>query len=198
MDIEYGVYDRSHPNCGDARACYLRETTRQNNLVIKLVSKIMIRDTLFCHLDFNLKGDSIYKVMDEEIDRSLLHEIVHKIWYDFLPLEKKLEFEVEGEAVYGRMAAAETDAQKLNFLKGIGFAKPELEDFKGYEELKKKRESYKEEPKDSRFRDDEFFGTELYSTLAGRAFAGDLIIPKHLRKFYEGIISEKYLNKDKL
>ena len=45
------------------------------------------------------------------------------------------------------------------------------------------------------YTNDKFFGTELYSIIADRTFSGKMIIPKQLRKFYNGIISNTVLQK---
>jgi len=79
-----------------------------------------------------------------------------------------------------------TMQDKLNFLKEMGYHAPEECNFEPFEELQIVKKSYT---------DEKFFGTELYSIIADRAFSGKIIIPKPFRKFYNGIVSEAFLEK---
>lgn len=168
----------------NVRACYISRKKKEDILLIK--------DKLFCHLSYNHKGDSEYKNMDERIEDTLWHELVHRNWDNFLSNDKQLMFSVESEIFYNQMLMAKTEKQKLKFLRKIGFAKPKIEDFNSYEGLEKRRE--KEEYADK----EKFFGTELYAILADGTFAGKMIIPERLRPAYEGLFSKEYLNKNEL
>jgi len=150
---------------------------------------LILKERLFCHLEFDYGGNIKYKGKDKRIRATFLHGLLHDFWHNSLELEKKLEFAIEGEIFYNEMLLAKADDEKLKFLRKVGFANAKLEDFEAYAALKKKKESYKEKLR-------EFFGSELYSTLADRAFTGEMIIPKQMRKFYEKFISKDVLNKD--
>jgi ankyrin repeat protein len=79
-------------------------------------------------------------------------------------------------------ANAETD--KIGFLEKIGFIQPKTDYFRFLGALLDLKKTYSLE---------KAIGTELYATLAGRAFSGATIIPEQLRKYYLSVVSSEAL-----
>lgn len=177
---QYGIFgkDSELSSLTSGRACYIKEKGRED--------RVMLSTMLFNHFERNSPGKIEFMWKDKRIDATLIHEMFHDFWYNTLDDRKRLLFSIESEIFYREMSLAQTKKDKLRFLRSIGFNKPTEDNFKPYEELKEIRVNYS---------DKTFFGTELYAIIADRLFSGKMIIPKQLRKFYRGIISEATLKK---
>jgi len=151
--------------------------------------KVLLSKKLFGHFEWNSPRRNKFRKKDKKIHAILIHELFHDFWYNTLDDKKRLLFSIESEIFYKEMSLAQTAKDKLKFLRSIGFNKPTKDNFKPYEELKYLRMN---------FSDQKFFGTELYAIIADRLFSGKMIIPKQLRKFYKGIISEAALNRGEI
>ncbi len=125
----------------------------------KGIDYLILNERLFCHKEYNNKGGTEYKRMDEKIEKTLLHELFHDFWFNKLSLEERLEFSLEVEIWFGEL-------DKNSSL---------------YKNLSRIRKNYDE---------NKFFGRELYSIVADKAFTEDIVIPKPLRRFYEKFVSE--------
>ncbi|MBR9683206.1 hypothetical protein GOV03_01580 [Candidatus Woesearchaeota archaeon] len=158
---------------------------------------LLVKKRLFCHYELDNQGNSTYLGKDERIVATIIHEWYHDFWNRLVDNQNQLEFKIEGQTFYDELATLKTDEQKLKFLKKIGHTTSQIDDFEGYEELIKKRKRYLTGGT-STSRGDKFFGSELYATLADRAFSKRVLIPQKLRKFYQGFISQEHLEKDQL
>lgn len=180
LNNQYGIFSKDSELfsfTGD-RACYIRKKGRED--------KVMLNKKLFTHFERYSPGSHKFRQKDKRIDATLIHELFHDFWHNILDDKKRLLFSIESEIFYREMSLAQTTKDKLKFLRSIGFNKPTRGNFKPYEELKDMRVNCS---------DQIFFGTELYAIIADRLFSGKMIVPKQLRKFYKGIISEVALNK---
>jgi hypothetical protein len=180
LNNQYGIFSKDSELFSPAadRACYIRKKGRED--------KVMLNKKLFSHFERHSPGKHKFHHKDHRIDATLIHELFHDFWHNILDDKKRLLFSTESEIFYREMSLAQTSKDKLRFLRSIGFNKPTKDNFKPYEGLKDMRVKYS---------DQIFFGTELYAIIADRLFSGEMIVPKQLRKFYKGIISEAALNK---
>lgn len=180
LNNQYGIFGKNSAlfSAKKRRACYIKKEGRED--------RVLLSAKLFVHLDMNLSKKSKLRKKDKRIDATLIHELFHDFWHNTLDDKKRLLFSIESEIFYIEMSLAQTTKNKLKFLRSIGFNKPTKDNFKPYEELKDIKENYS---------DQKFFGTELFAIIADRLFSGKMIIPKQLRKFYKGIISDAALNK---
>lgn len=147
---------------------------------------VLLNRKLFPHLGRDVSGEPKTKERDRKILVTLLHELFHDFWYNTLDFQKRFMFSAEAEIFFREIEMIKTDKDMLKFLKDIGYHAPNAGDFQSFEELKSVKKNYT---------DEKFFGTELYSIFADRAFSKRMIIPKPFRKFYNGIISETFLVK---
>jgi hypothetical protein len=179
LNNQYGILgqDSAASSLRSRRACYIKGGGRED--------KVLLSANLFVHFEMNSPGKRRFRPKDKRIDATFIHELFHDFWYNTLDDKKRLLFSIESEIFYTEMCLAQTTKDKLKFLRSIGFNKPTKNNFKPYEELKDIRMHYS---------DQKFFGTELYAIIADRLFSGKMVIPKQLRKFYKGIISEAALN----
>ena len=150
---------------------------------------MLLNKKLFPHLERDQSGQAKAKERDRNIIATLIHELFHDFWYNTLDFQKRFMFSAEAEIFFREIEMIVTTEDKLNFLKNMGYHTPEASDFKPFEELRIVKKSYT---------DEKFFGTELYSIIADRAYSGKIIIPKPFRKFYNGIVSETFLEKSSI
>jgi hypothetical protein len=160
------------------RACFIIEEGYSD--------MVLLNRKLFPHLARNVEGEVKTIMCDKKIIVTLIHELFHDFWYNTLDFQKRFLFSQEAEIFYREIEMARSQQEKLDFLKNIGYQHPQNNDYAPYEELQVVKKNYT---------DEKFFGTELYSIIADRAFSGKIIIPKPFRKFYNGIISETFLQK---
>jgi len=151
--------------------------------------KLMLNRKLFSHYEPSFKGRFIFIPLNKKVKATLIHELFHDFWYNLLDKRTRFLFSIDAEIFCLESLLAKTEEDKTAFLNHMGLVKSDLEDFKPIETLKDQKKYYS---------DQKFFGTELYSILAERAFSGRMAIPKPLRKFYYGLLSESALNKDRI
>jgi hypothetical protein len=160
------------------RACFIIEEG--------YTDMVLLNRKLFPHLERDLGGKAKAIMRDKKIIVTLIHELFHDFWYNTLDFQKRFMFSAEAEMFFREIEMIKSQQDKLDFLKDIGYHAPEVRDFHPYDELQIVKKNYTNE---------KFFGTELYSIIADRAYSGKIIIPKPFRKFYNGIISESFLDK---
>jgi hypothetical protein len=180
LNNSYGIFGEGsefakHTN---GRACFIIEEGYSD--------MVLLNRKLFPHLERDTKGHARAIMRDRKIIATLIHELFHDFWYNTLDFQKRFMFSAEAEIFFREIEMIKSQQDKLDFLKAIGYHAPEVRDFSPFEELQTVKKNYTHE---------KFFGTELYSILADRAYSGNIIIPKPFRKFYNGIISESYLEK---
>lgn len=149
--------------------------------------KVMLSTCLFSHFVFSSNRTAVHRTLDRRVKATLIHELFHDFWHNILDERKKFLFSIEAEIFFLEAMMAEKKQDKVMFLRNVGLNEPSTGDFKPYDELQDLKVNYT---------DQKFFGSELYSIIADRAFSGRMIIPKQLRKFYYGILSESALNKN--
>ncbi|MFB0565784.1 MAG: hypothetical protein ACETWK_08920 [Candidatus Aminicenantaceae bacterium] len=178
----YGIFGNSYGlSSGPIRqACYIYLENHKD--------RVMLNTNLFSHSKINNESEVKLKPSDERIKASLVHELFHDFWYNILDKRKRILFSKEAEILFIESIMAQTKSEKLHFLHNIGLNKTLEDDFKLFEGLKKLKEHYP---------DQKFFGTELYSIIADKTFSRMMIIPRQLRKYYYGIISDNVLNNSK-
>lgn len=147
---------------------------------------VLLNRKLFPHLEQGRDGKAKATMRDKKIITTLIHELFHDFWYNTLDFQKRFMFSTEAEIFFREIEMIRSQQDKLDFLEDIGYEVPKERDFQPFEELQIVKKNYT---------DEKFFGTELYSIIADRAFSGKIIIPKPFRKFYNGIISEFILDK---
>jgi len=181
INNNYGIFKKScaEAHFAEGRACYIREKDQRD--------KILLNKILFPHYERVEGNEIIYIRLDKRIKATLVHELFHDFWHNLLNPRERDWFSIKAKKFYEEIKIATTGEDKLRFLRDIGYVEPTEDNFPCYEELDLLKDKYPER---------KFFGTELYAILAERAFSGKMIIPKQLREFYKGIISETYLNKD--
>ncbi len=180
----YGLFSKgslsSPSSLKKGRAYYLKIKGQKD--------KVMLNKKLFSHYVPSFGGKLKLKPLNKKIKATIIHELFHDFWYNILDKRERFMFSIESEIFCLEAFMAKTNEDKIAYLRNIGMNNPCLEDFKPYEELKAQKEYYA---------DQKFFGTELYSILAYKAFSGKMTIPKQLRRFYYGIVSESFLNRDR-
>lgn len=180
LNNNYGIFGEASTFAQQTkgRACFIIEEGYSD--------LVLLNRKLFPHLKRDMTGEAKVIERDRKIIVTLIHELFHDFWYNTLDFQKRFLFSAEAEIFFREIEMIETYQDKLEFLKAIGYQTPDEGDFRSFEELKAVKKNYT---------DEKFFGTELYSILADRAFSGKIIIPKPFRKFYNGIISESFLGK---
>jgi len=180
LNNNYGIFAKgsTFAQHTDGRACFIIEEGYSD--------LVLLNKKLFPHLERDLNGKAKAIERDRQIITTLLHELFHDFWYNTLDFQKRFMFSAEAEIFFREIEMITTMQDKLNFLKEMGYHAPEECNFEPFEELQIVKKSYT---------DEKFFGTELYSIIADRAFSGKIIIPKPFRKFYNGIVSEAFLEK---
>jgi len=180
LNNKYGIFGSgsSLARITQGRACFIKEQGYSDT--------IMLNRKLFPYLEIDANGHFATHFRDPKIKVTLVHELFHDFWHNTLNLQKRFMFASETEVLFRELLMAKTREDKLQFLKKIGFSHPKEKDFLPFEELLVVKKNYT---------NDKFFGTELYSIIADRTFSGRMIIPKQLRKFYAGIISDTFLHK---
>jgi len=181
LNNQYGVFDKNMyvTHASQRRACYIREENAPD--------KVMLHRRLFPHWKLLKKGGARFTKVDERIQATLVHELFHDFWYNILDSERRCQFTIEAEAFLNDLDGIKTGEDKILLLRKMGVGNPSVEDFEPFEDIQEIRKKYGEH---------KFFGTELFSVIADRAFSGEIIIPKQFRVFYENIVSEQSLNGD--
>jgi hypothetical protein len=180
LNNNYGIFGEAsefakHTN---GRACFIIEEG--------YTDMVLLNRRLFPHLKKGRDGKAKAISRDRNIIATLIHELFHDFWYNTLDFQKRFMFSAEAEIFFREIEMIESQQDILDFLKNIGYHVPKARDFQPFEELQTVKKNYT---------DEKFFGTELFSIFADRAFSGKIIIPKPFRKFYNGIISESILEK---
>ena len=180
LNNRYGIFGSksSVAKVTQGRACFIREQGYSD--------MIMLNRDLFPHVEINSQGRMATYWRDPKIKATLVHELFHDFWHNTLDLQKRFLFASETEVLFRELLMVKTKEDKLQFLRRVGFTHPRESDFLPFAELLAVKKNYT---------NDKFFGTELYSIIADRTFSGKMIIPKQLRKFYNGIISNTVLQK---
>ncbi len=183
LNNNYGVFrgDSESSSLENHRARYIKEKGEKD--------KVMLSTSLFSHFVLGPKRRVVHRTLDRRIKATLIHELFHDFWHNILDERKKFLFSIEAEIFFLEAMMAEKKQDKVMFLRNAGLTEPSKNDFKPYDELQDLKVNYT---------DRKFFGSELYSIIADRAFSGKMIIPKQLRKFYYGILSESALNKNRI
>ncbi|NIO48895.1 MAG: hypothetical protein GTN73_05580 [Candidatus Aminicenantes bacterium] len=183
LNNNYGVFGGGSESSSlkERRACYIKERGQKD--------KVMLNTGLFSHFVFNSNGVILHKTLDKRIKATLIHELFHDFWHNILDERERILFSIEAEIFFLEAMMAEKKQDKVIFLRNAGLDEPSERDFKPYAELQDLEENYAGQ---------KFFGAELYSVIADRTFSRKMIIPKQLRKFYYGIISESALNKNRI
>jgi hypothetical protein len=150
---------------------------------------VMLSTCLFSHFVLSFNRKAVHRTLDKRVKATLIHELFHDFWHNILDERKKFLFSIEAEIFFLEAMMAEKKQDKVMFLRNVGLNEPSPDDFKPYDELQDLKVNYT---------DQKFFGSELYSIIADRTFSGRMIIPKQLRKFYYGILSESALNKNRI
>ncbi|MFC2166299.1 hypothetical protein ACFLT2_15045 [Acidobacteriota bacterium] len=180
LNNRYGIFGSgsSVARVTQGRACYIKDHCHSD--------MIMLSRKLFPYLEIDANGSFSTHTRDPKIKATLVHELFHDFWHNTLNLQKRFLFASETEILFRELLMVKTREDKLQFLQRAGFTNPRVKDFEPFAELLIVKKNYTTE---------KFFGTELYSIIADRTFSGKIIIPKQLRKFYSGIISDSILNK---
>ena len=180
LNNSYGIFGESSEFAKhtDGRACFIIEEGYSD--------MVLLNRKLFPHLTKDVTGKTISMGRDRKIVVTLIHELFHDFWYNTLDFQKRFLFSAEAEIFFREIEMIQTKQDILAFLKDIGYQAPKESDFTPYREIQIVKKNYTNE---------KFFGTELYSIIADRAFSGKIIIPRPFRKFYNGIISEAFLDK---
>jgi len=181
---DYGLFHKgskfSNSSLRKGRAYYIKVKGQKE--------KVMLHRKLFSHYKPSLSGRFILRPLNKRIKATLVHELFHDFWYNVLDNRKRFLFSIEAEIFFLEAMIAKTTEDKMIFLSNIGLNALRLEEFRPFEELRDQKKYYT---------DQKFFGTELYSLLADRAFSGKMTIPEQFRKFYYGILSESALDMDR-
>jgi hypothetical protein len=180
LNNSYGIFGEGsefarHTN---GRACFIIEEG--------YADMVLLNRKLFPHLKRDRNGSARGMGRDKNIIATLIHELFHDFWYNTLDFQKRFMFSAEAEIFFREIEMIQTQQDRLDFLKKIGYSAPKKSDFEPFRELQNVKKNYTNE---------KFFGTELYSIFADRAFSGVMIIPIPFRKFYNGIISDAFLEK---
>lgn len=180
LNNHYGIFGNSSKFAKHTkgRACFIIEEGYSD--------MVLLNRRLFPHLTYDGNGNVMARMLDSKIMATLIHELFHDFWYNTLDFQKRFLFSQEAEIFYREIEMIQSQQDKLNFLKNIGYHHPQENDFIPFEELQIVKKTYT---------DEKFFGTELYSIIADRAFSRRIIVPKPFRKFYNGIISDSFLEK---
>lgn len=178
---DYGIFHKRNKSSSRSRkkdyAYYIKVKGQKE--------KVMLHRKLFSHYRLGYKGRFILIPLNKKVKATLIHELFHDFWYNLLDNQTKFLFSIYAEIFCLEALLVKTEEDKIDFLNQMELNTSGLEDFKSIETLKDQKNYYS---------DQKFFGTELYSILAERAFSGTMAIPKPLRKFYYGLLSESALN----
>jgi len=183
LNNNYGIFRENNKSSSlkKPRARYIKEKGQKD--------KVMLSASLFSHFVRSSNRRIVHRTLDRRIKATLIHELFHDFWHNILDQRKKFLFSIEAEIFFLEAMMAEKKQDKVMFLRNAGLNEPSKDDFKPYDELQDLKVNYT---------DQKFFGSELYSIIADRAFSGKMIIPKQLKKFYYGILSESALNKNRI
>jgi ankyrin repeat protein len=184
LNNAYGVFRKAPKTLSEpeGRAYYQQREGKKDLL--------MLNAHLFGHLEPAPKPPHMDKVSIKRLDRriraTLVHELFHDFWHNILDESKRYLFTSEAEIFFIELMLAKTELEKQQLLSEIGIGQNDDFDFESFEVLLEIKDIYNLEK----------LGTELFSTLAGRAFSGNTIIPKHVKKYYSFLLSDEFLDKD--
>jgi len=154
-----------------------------------LPEQVFLSEDLFVQVEKEISATYYYPPVRNPLP-ILIHELFHDFWFNnLISDEYKENFSIEVKTLYNQIIKSKSLEQKINFLKEVGYLDPKETNFEAFEKLTKRREGYT---------DEDFFSNELYSIIAELTLAEKIIIPKQLRKYYEPLVSDKWLNKSKL
>lgn len=184
LNNAYGIFRKAPRTLSDpeGRAFYQNREGKKDLL--------MLNAKLFGHLEPVPKQPHPKKVNVKKLDKSiratLVHELFHDFWHNILDKRKRHLFTIEAESFFIQLMLAKTELQKQQLLGEIGLGKNEDMDFESFEVLLEIQDIYNLEK----------LGTELYATLAGRAYSGKTVIPKNFTKYYSFLLSDEFLDRD--
>lgn len=177
----YGTYGPEYDVCEkDGEACFTKNSLVKDHH--KVVDTLAIGEILFC------RGSGKEEAARLHLDKIMMHELFHDFWHNILTKKQRQEFSVGVKKFYGAMLAATTKESRLEFLQSIGIDDPKEHDYELFARLQNRRGHYAEQK----------WWPELFSIMAEKTYESEMIIPQQLRKFYQGLISEKALNRNKM
>jgi len=184
LNNAYGVFRKAPKTLSEPEGrAYYHQRDGQKDL-------LMLNTSLFGHLEPAPKPPHMDKVNIKRLDRriraTLVHELFHDFWHNILDERKRYLFTSEGEIFFIELMLSKTELEKQQLLSEIGIGQNEAFDFESFEVLLEIKDIYNFEK----------LGTELFSTMAGRAFSGKTIIPKQFKKYYSFLLSDEVLNTD--
>ena len=184
LNNAYGVFRKAPKTLSEPEGrAYYHQRDGQKDL-------LMLNASLFGHLEPAPKPPHMDKVNIKRLDRriraTLVHELFHDFWHNILDERKRYLFTSEGEIFFIELMLSKTELEKQQLLSEIGIGQNEAFDFESFEVLLEIKAIYNLEK----------LGTELFSTMAGRAYSGKTIIPKHFKKYYSFLLSDEVLNMD--
>jgi ankyrin repeat protein len=185
LNNTYGVFRKTEAPLAEPEGrAYFQQREGQKDI-------LMLNAKLFGHLVPSIKPLRLKKTHVKRLDKlirdTLVHELFHDFWYNILDERRKNLFSYEAEIFFIELMMAKTKKDKTQLLESFGYSQPEEEFFNFFKALQELKKTYSLE---------KAFGTELYATLAGRAFSGVTIIPNQFRKYYSGLLSDEALNKN--
>jgi ankyrin repeat protein len=181
LNNAYGIFQKAPKTMSDpeGRAFYQPRDGEKDLL--------MLNAKLFAHVEPAPKPPHPDKVSIKRLDRriraTLVHELFHDFWHNILDERKRFLFAREVEIFFIELKLAKTEQQKRHLLDKMGIGQLENLDFESFEVLLEIQDIYSRDK----------LGTELYSTLAGRAYAGRTIIPEQFQKYYSFVVSDEFL-----
>lgn len=181
---QYKIYGRekAFADLGSGRAYYLRNAAPQDQI---LLSKSLLGGLVYSPIKRKVR----FKQTDRKIHETLVHELFHDFWFNILDSSERLAFSAEAELLIRDIELANSKKDRLDFLARAGYSKPDENSFKAYTGLLIAKRQYGNYM---------FYRYECFPVLAAKAFARELIIPRELRRFYVGLISEETLNTSSL
>lgn len=145
------------------------------------VDVILLKKDLFASFEVSLEGVTLFPGWSRRALPVLVHEITHDLWSNLLDDAERDSFCLEGIGLLDDYRMAQTPEDRRLFLDRAGddSADPRtLRSYAGIEEILSLR------PERS------IRGHELFAWLAERLFTLKAPIPKPLRKYYAGILSD--------
>jgi len=185
LNNTYGVFRKAEAPLSEPEGrAYYQQREEQKDV-------LMLNAKLFGHLVPSIMPLRLKKVHVKRLDKlirdTLVHELFHDFWYNILDERRKNLFSYEAEIFFIELMMTQTKKDKTQLLESLGYTQPEEEFFSFFKALQEIKKTYSLE---------KAFGTELYATLAGRAFSGVTLIPNQFRKYYSGLLSDEALNKN--
>jgi hypothetical protein len=179
LNNDYGIFE-----CRDrtdkefrARAFYRKTDDRQ---------QVMLNKRLFRHFAVKPEGGIALTDLDRGIKATMVHELLHDVWFNVLDGSLKAQFTADAEFFLAELSLARTKQDKLDILLCAGYIDPSPSEFEPFAELLCLGDIYD---------DQTLNGTELFAILGDRAYSGRILIPRPFRKYYYGILSHSALNR---